>query len=285
VSELELVLDARAGLGEGPVWDAGDGTLLWVDIEAGVLHRLDPADGADRAEPVGGTLGAVALTTDGGVLLARGRDLVLGDRVVPVEPARPGNRLNDGKVDPQGRFVVGSMSLDESIRSAGALYRYGPAGLERLLVDVSLANGLAWSPDGGTMYFIDTPTRELRAYPYGDVLGAPRTVAAFAAADGWPDGMAIDAEGCLWVAFFGGSAVRRYSPAGALLRTVALPPSQVTSCAFGGLGLSVLYVTTAARGVAPDVVARTGAGGLFAVDAGVAGASVPRFMPWPAPPS
>lgn len=285
----ELVLDAKARLGEGAVWDARRQLLYWVDIEGYAVHAFDPATGRDQSFALGDSVGTVVPRTKGGVALTLGRafatlDLETRRLSVLVEPeeekARLGNRFNDGKCDPRGRFWAGTMAVSEA-PAAGALYRLDLDGrVRRMLENVSISNGIVWSLDRDLMYYIDTPTREVAVFDYDDATGAianRRVAARFPVGHGWPDGMTMDAEGLLWVAEWDGACVSRWDPAtGKRARRIKLPVSRVTSCAFGGPGLDELYVTTAWSRLDPDQRrAQPQAGGLFRLRPGVKG--VPAF--------
>jgi len=268
------VLDATAVLGEGPVWDARTSTLRWVDIEAGQVHRFDPASGKDTFFEVGETVGTVAVRAAGGLVLATKGGLYTcldtgGQRTLlhEVDTDPPGGRCNDGKADPWGRFWVGTM-LDGT-DDAGALYRLDPDhSLHTILTGVGVSNGLGWSPDGTTMYYVDTLTGGVDALDHDPSSGAVTARRRLVDVDrGWPDGLTVDAEGCLWVALWDGWGVRRYAPDGSLLTTLEVPAQRVTSCAFGG---STLYITTARMGVR-DFADQPSAGSVFACDPGVAG--------------
>jgi sugar lactone lactonase YvrE len=282
------VLDARARLGEGPVWDPREGVLYWVDIRAPALHRFDPASRSTRTWPMPEAIGSVALREAGGVLVALRSGLHVLDLdggglalVCAPEPDRPDNRLNDGRCDRHGRFWVGSMH--QQLRApTGALYRVDPDHTaHRLLGGITVPNSVAWSPDGRTLYFADTPTREIGAYPVdpaSGVLGARRVFARVPDDAGYPDGATVDADGYLWSAQWDGWRVTRYAPDGGVDRVVDLPVQRPTSCALGGERLDVLYVTSAAAGLGPAELARGPlAGGLFAVEVGVPGLPEPRF--------
>ncbi len=251
---MDVAIGSGALLGEGPRWDAAAQRLLWVDIEAGALHLFDPARGDDRKIPLGIRVGAVAPTQAGGVLAA------LADRLAVVDledesvhtlvevPHGEGLRLNDGACDPAGRFWVGSMALDYA-RGAGALYRYSSdGGLDRMLEDVTISNGIGWSPDGGTMYYVDSMTYRVDRFDFDPGTGEIADRRPFAVIErgaGIPDGLAVDDEGGIWLALWGGGAVRRYSPEGALDRVLAVPAEKVTACCLGGDDGRSLYVTTA----------------------------------------
>jgi sugar lactone lactonase YvrE len=286
---VELVLDAKARLGEGAVWDARRQLLYWVDIEGHEVHVFDPAAVHDRSFSLGDSVGTVVPRAKGGVALTLGRAFALLDletRRVSVlaepeeEKVRLGNRFNDGKCDPRGRFWAGTMALSEA-PAAGGLYRLDPDGsVRRMLEGVSISNGIVWNASADRMFYIDTPTREVAVFDYDDATGQiqnRRVAARLPTRHGWPDGMTIDAEGMLWIAEWDGACVSRWDPAGGkLLRRIELPVSRVTSCAFGGPGLDELYVTTAWSRLDPaQRRAQTLAGGLFRLHAGVKG--VPAF--------
>lgn len=279
---MEVAIRSEALLGEGPRWDAAARRLLWVDIEAGALHLFDPARNQDRAIALGRRVGAAAPTQDAGRVL-----VALADRLALVDladeslhtlveiPHGEGMRLNDGACDAAGRFWIGSMALDESAGMA-ALYRYSTAGgLERLLEGVTLSNGLGWSPDGGTMYYIDSMTYRVDRFDVDVASGAIADRRPFATIEhgaGIPDGLTVDDEGCVWVALWGGGAVRRYTPDGELERTVAVPAEKVTACCFGGDDGRALYITTASAELATEERERQPlAGSLFVADVGVSG--------------
>jgi len=286
---VELVLDAKARLGEGAVWDADRQRLYWVDIEGHAVHAFDPATGRNQSFALGDSVGTVVPRAKGGVALTLGRafatlDLETRRLSVLAEPdeekARRGNRFNDGKCDPRGRFWAGTMAVSEA-PAAGGLYRLDPDGsVHRMLERVSISNGIVWSLERDLMYYIDTPTREIAVFDYDDATGAianRRVAARFPAGHGWPDGMTMDAEGLLWVAEWDGACVSRWDPAtGKLVRRIKIPVRRVTSCAFGGPDLEELYVTTAWSRLDPDQRrAQPQAGGLFRVRPGVKG--VPAF--------
>ena len=256
----ELLLDAHADLGEGPAWDAATQTLYWVDIHAGNLHHFDPASGSDDSIHLGQSIGCLAPRRNGGLVLAlQGRfatvDPSAGVKslmpIVQPEPHQPGNRFNDGKCDPAGRFLAGTMDDAENAAS-GSLYSLTPNGMFRiLLTGLRISNGLAWSPDGGTFYHIDTPTRQVTAYDYdlaSGAIAAPRPVIQVPSELGWPDGMTSDTQGKLWIAMWGGARLTRWDPVnGKLLETIPFPALNVSSCTFGGPDLADLYITSALK--------------------------------------
>lgn len=256
LSARDVVLRAHASLGEGPIWDVGSATLMWVDIRAGEVHWFDPVTGTDAAVGVGQAVGAAALSAvDGRVVVAVRDGFGVVDRasgafhlVVPVEQEAGANRMNDGKCDRRGRFWAGTMDVAHE-STTGVLYRLELDGsVTPVITGVGISNGLGWSPDDRRMYYIDSARGTVDVLDFEAQSGAAsgrRTLVAIPPADGVPDGMTVDADGYLWVALFGGSSLHRYAADGRLDREVRLPVSLVTSCAFGGPDLADLYVTTA----------------------------------------
>jgi sugar lactone lactonase YvrE len=283
----ELVLDAKAQLGEGPSWDAVTQTLYWINIYAGEIHAFSPESGSDRVIPLGESIGCLAPTKNGELIVASQSGIALLDPATSLrtslaspEAGLPGNRFNDGKCDPAGRFLAGTMDNAE-VEASGSLYSLSPNGiLKTLLSGVRISNGLAWSPDYATLYFIDTPTRTVKAYAYdvgtGD-MAKPREAISLPAELGWPDGMTSDTEGNLWIAMWGGAALTKWNPAtGRLLQTIPMPALNVTSCAFGGKDLTDLYITSARKGLSAEQLAKYPlTGGLFILRTDVQG--MPTF--------
>jgi sugar lactone lactonase YvrE len=279
---FDLLVDARLEVAEGPVWDERAGRLLWLDVLGGVVHSTDPVTGVDEPHPVGQPVGAVGLAEAGWWILALRDGFARYDpatrelrMIAAVEIDDPTTRFNDGKVDPAGRFWAGTMAFSGD-RPVGTLYRLDPGGVVTpMLRDLTISNGMDWSPGGDVMYFIDTPTGGVDRLRYdgptGDV--RDRTVLfSEPSSRGYPDGMTVDAEGFLWVAFWEGGAVRRYDPSGRLDREYVMPVSQPTSCAFGGPDLHDLFVTTASEEFTPERRAlEPHAGGVFHLRADVAG--------------
>jgi len=280
-----IVIDAKAKLGEGPSWDQRFQRLFWVDIEGFQLHIYDPSTCTDRTIEVGEHIGAVVPYLKNKVIVALISglyclDIETGAKVLIHDPeeGKLGNRFNDGKCDPTGRFLAGTMSLNGE-HAQGALYSLSTKGNVSLLVDkASISNGLAWSADHRTMYYIDTPTLEVVSFDYDVAQGTIRNkqlVARLDESEGYPDGMTIDAEGMLWVARWGGKRVSRIHPAhGEVIAEVSLPVNCVTSCAFGGEHLDELYITTAQDNDSAD---QSLAGGLFMVKTGVRGTLTSYF--------
>ncbi len=263
------------------------GGLLWVDIEAGVLHLFDPASGRDRAVPLGSRVGIAVPTSSGRVLVALADRLAIVDvddeSVRTVAPVLHGDgmRLNDGACDPAGRFWVGSTALDFA-PGAGALYRYSPGGaLERVLDAVTLSNGIGWAPDGRLMYFIDSLTYQVDVFDFdvgsGELSGRRRFL-SFRRSDGIPDGLAVDERGGIWVALWGAAAVHRYEADGTLDVVVQVPVDNVTACCFGGDDGRSLYITTASVELGAEQMRHQPlAGSVFVTDAGIAGPPAQPF--------
>jgi sugar lactone lactonase YvrE len=281
---VELVLDARAELGEGPVWESRSARLIWVDILRGRVHRFDPATGGDEMRDVGEPVGAAVPAADGSLILATMSGFARLDfdtgRVTPIAPVeadRSETRMNDGACDPAGRFWAGTMAFDFHARpGAGALYRLDPDGrVTTMLRDVTLSNGIDWSPDGRLMYYVDSGTQSVDVFDFDVERGTVsnrRPLVRIARETGVPDGLTVDVDGCLWLAVWRGAAVHRYSPDGALDRCIRMPVTQPTKCWFGGQDLTDLYVTSAGIELSADEKARQPlAGGLFRVRPGVRG--------------
>jgi sugar lactone lactonase YvrE len=263
--DVRVAVDARDRLGESPVWDDARDELVWVDITGRRVHRWSPATGASAERATDGDVGAVALTDRDGVLLvAVERELrLLADdgswTTVASVPGTDDVRFNDCRSDPHGRLWAGTMSRTRSA-GRGALYRHdGDGTLATVLESTTISNGLGWSPDGTTMYFIDSPTQRIDAFDFDTRSGAiseRRPLATVAAADGLPDGLTVDSEGCIWVCLFGGGAVRRYTPAGELVEHLRLPVTNPTCPAFAGAGSRTLYVTSASHRLSAEQLAR-----------------------------
>lgn len=286
-NELKLVVDAKAALAEGPCWDDQRNLLYWVDIMGMNLHVYDPHLNANRTYHMGQYVGAAVPSKTGGVVLALQHgfynfypDTEELKYIVDPESNLPNNRFNDGKCDPAGRFWAGTMSLD-GISKAGALYCLETDyAVKMILKDVTTSNGLAWSPDHRTMYYIDTPTQQVAAYDYDyetATISNKRIVIHFSDVRGNPDGMTIDEEGMLWIAEWGGYQVARWNPhTGEILEVIPIPAAQVTSCAFGGEQLDVLYITTASVGQENEAD-QPFAGGLFSIKTKVKGLKTYAF--------
>ena len=277
----DVAAQVRADVGEGPAWDSAAGVLWFVDVTPGVLYRLEVASGSLASRAMGLPLGAAIPSSSGGLVLALEDGLHVyswGDDasqlVVPVQADDASVRLNDAKCDPSGRLWAGTMAYDYA-PGRSTLYRFDRSGPTPVLPGCTIANGTGWSPDGSSMYFVDTPTGRIDRLDYdletGDGSGR-RAWVSIDAADGSPDGLTVDSEGCVWVALWGGGAVHRYDPAGTLVEVVALPVSQVTSVCFGGDDLTDLFVTSAVYQLGADALAAEPlAGATFVVPTDVVG--------------
>jgi sugar lactone lactonase YvrE len=285
------VTSPQAALGECPIWDERTETLIWVDIEQGTLWRRGSLEKPVEETKLETPIGAVALREQGGLLLALQVGLATFNNGPSAAPEiqldlrlAQSVRVNDGKVDSVGRFWFGTTS---STQGAGCLYCLEPDwSLRIVLPDITVSNGLGWSPDGATMYHIDSDTYGVDAFDFDSTTGAlsnrrrlledkPKVRKGFI---GQPDGMTIDENGHLWIAFWGTGTVRRYSPAGALEEVIEVPASQVTSCTFGDADLRTLYITTDSRLLphsprGPEPLA----GALFSCRPGVQGLPPGRF--------
>ncbi|MBU3077939.1 SMP-30/gluconolactonase/LRE family protein [Sphingomonas quercus] len=281
----ESICGLGATLGEGPVWLAGDDALWLVDIKQARIHRFDPAAAALRSWEAPAPVGWVMPAADGLMLAGLKTGVHLFDPtrgsftpLVDPEPGRPGNRLNDAATDPAGRLWFGTMD-DGEAEPAGRLYRLdGGRAVDSGLPPVTITNGPAFSPDGGTLYHTDTLGRIIWRVPVaadGVTLGRPTVFARIEDDAGYPDGPTVDAEGCVWTGLFGGWAVRRYDPDGRLMRTIPFPVANITKIAFGGEGLRTAYATTARKGLdAAALASQPFAGDIFAFEPDVAGLPV-----------
>ncbi|MDO6732940.1 SMP-30/gluconolactonase/LRE family protein [Marinovum sp. 2_MG-2023] len=276
-SNTPICLGAVGALcGESPVWDHRAGCLRWIDITAQRVHAYDPATETTTTLTLPYLVSSVLLEHGGGLLVTTARglerlDLTTGqlEFLHNPEPDLPGNRLNDCKADPSGHLCAGTMS-EGAKGPTGALYQYGSNGPERLVSGLTVSNGLGWSPDARHFYLVDSAKGEINAFdrdPQSGALSARRLLASYPLDQGKPDGLCVDQDGNLWVAFWDGARVECLSPDGALRHVVPLPVRRPTSCCFGGPDLKRLYITSAAIGLdAPDLD-----GGLFALDLDVAG--------------
>jgi sugar lactone lactonase YvrE len=262
---LDVVVDARALLGEGPCWDERKGLLYWIDGLGRKVHVFDPKTGQDRSCSLEHAVGCIVMREGGGALLSLDDGIYSFDtetfetrRLVNPEEGITGNRFNDGKADSRGRMWFGSMSLaanegDGNVPASGSLYcMETDLGVRKVLGGVTISNGLGWSPDDRVMYYIDSPTRRVDAFDFDPESGTirnRRTVVRISESGVMPDGMCVDGEGMLWVAQWGGSGVSRWNPAtGAMIEFVRVPALNVTCCAFGGPDLDELYITTSTIG-------------------------------------
>lgn len=285
---VDLLCDAQARLGESPVWDPLRGCVWWIDCIGKRLHRTDLAAGATANVAVAEAVHSIGLRESSGLVAAMASGFGLLDPetgehslLSRPEAARPDYHFNDGKCGPDGRFWAGSMPRNYR-GSGGRLFRLGPGDAAATMVDgFTVPNGPGWSPDGTVFCIADSPTGAIFRYPFdaeGGPLGPRQVAVEPGAAPGWPDGMAVDAEGCLWSARWAAGCIVRFSPDGAVDRIVDMPVSRPTSCAFAGPDLDILVVTSGTAGMdEAALAAEPGAGGLFAFNPGVRGAPVGTF--------
>jgi sugar lactone lactonase YvrE len=290
VADAELVLDSRAFLGEGPVWDDREGVLWWLDIFSGQLHRFDPLTGTDGIFDVGEQIGAVAPRRSSGLVLAApqgfaGYEPKDAAHIAIAEVNHDPNtmRLNDGKCDRHGRFWAGSIAHNPisptevvPTPNSGRLYYLDvDQTVHNALEGVTVSNGMAWSSDDRTFYFIDSGTFSVDAFDFNlstASLTNRRSVVSFLQSEGIPDGMCIDEDDAIWVAVSGRGQIHRYLPERTLDAVIDLPVSRVTSCSFGGTDLSDLYITThSALMTEADRAAEPCSGGLYRCRPGVRG--------------
>ncbi|MES5821341.1 SMP-30/gluconolactonase/LRE family protein [Streptomyces sp. RG80] len=275
----EVAVRAEAVLGEGPTWDAAAGRLIWLDILGARVNTYDPVSGHRTVRVTDQHVGAAKPRAGGGLVLNLRDGVALLDaddsfRWLHHEPV-PGRRANDAAVAPDGSLWAGTMRYDEA-PGGGTLSRFtGDGSAETVLDDVAVSNGTGWSPDGRLMYYIDSPTRRIDVFDHdGRHVTGRRVFAEIEEGAGFPDGLTVDADGCVWVALWDGAAVRRYTPDGALDRVISLPTPRITACAFGGADLTDLYITTARVGLdAPHPVA----GSLLVVPGAGKGLAQPAF--------
>ncbi len=289
MTDVTCVLDAKAELGECPVWSADEQALYWVDIYAPSINRFKPATGENRTWPMPATIGSFGLRASGGAVVALRDGFHLFDfdtgkaefLAAPEKPT-PGTRFNDGKVSPDGRFFAGTMDEEKLSRPIGALYRLDPDGTVHQVVDgLIVSNGLAWTTEGRTMFHSDSKGQVVRAFPYDPTdgsLGAPRVVARPTEGQGRPDGAAADVDGFYWSAGISAGVLNRWAPDGRLDRSIPLPCSNPTMPCFGGSHLKTIYLTSLRHDLPPDVLAKKPlSGGIFAVRVDVPGVPVARF--------
>ena len=288
----ELEYESQSLLGEGPVWDHRARRLIWVDIEGFEVHFYDPVTRDHGVINVGQFVGSLAVRKQGGLVLALKSGFAKLDpetgEITPIADAEshlPGNRFNDGKCDTSGRFWAGTLALDEDHgEGKGNLYCLGSDHrVELKIPGVWISNGLAWTQDERTMYYIDSPTQKVVAYDYDKAtagIANPHTVITVSASEmGYPDGMAIDEEGMLWIAHWDGGHVCRWNPqTGEVMAEVKVPVSRPTSCVFGGEDFGTLYITSArTRLSAENLAAEPLAGSVFKCYPGVRGLPMYEF--------
>ena len=278
---MELLYDTKATLGEGPVWDERTGTLYWIDIlNKRIYANRDVFLESDE------TIGCHALRKNGGLIFTKrasvwtcepdSSNLTLVHALTD-EPAN--NRFNDGKCDPRGRFLAGTMDMGETAPN-GSLYSFDGNSVTKLFCNVTISNGLAWSPDYKTLYYIDTPSHEVKAFDYdleNGATGNVRVVITISESLGHPDGMTSDTQGNLWIAMWGGAKVTKWNPnTGQLLEQIPVPAKNVSSCVFGGKNMNELFLTSARVGLDEDTLRQYPlTGGVFRLETNVEG--MPSF--------
>ena len=281
--QAELLLDAKATLGEGPAWDSKTQTLYWLDILEKRIYS-----GTRILTQLDDLVCCIAPRKNGNLLLGTrlgfadlNPDSVQLTVLAALDSELPTNRLNDGKCDPAGRLLAGTMDMNEKDPN-GALYSFDGKNSTRLLDKVTISNGLAWSVDHKTFYYIDTPTREVKAFDYDPATGQianPRAAIHVPESLGWPDGMTSDTDGNLWIALWGGAQITKWNPStGKLLEQIPVPALQTSSCVFGGKDMNELYITSARKSMSEtDLKKYPLSGGLFKVITNVAGMNTFEF--------
>jgi sugar lactone lactonase YvrE len=277
-----LILDAKATLGEGPAWDSKTQSLYWLDILEKRIYC-----GTQILAELDDLVGCLAPCENGNLILGKrsafvefqpgsSRQTILAALSEPVV-----NRFNDGKCDPAGRFIAGTMNMNET-DPTGTVYSFDGKQATPLLRGMTISNGLAWNPDHNTFYHIDTPTREVKAYDYDIATGQisnPRTAIYVPDSLGWPDGMTSDTDGNLWIALWGGAQVTKWNPeTGQLIDQIPVPALQTSSCVFGGRDLNELYVTSARKGMSQSALIKYPlSGGLFKIGTKATGLTTFEF--------
>lgn len=285
MDNLELVLDLQNKLGEGPLWNAAEGVLYWVDILDHCFYRYDPVSGEHRRYNVGMAVGTVVVRESGGFVLAMQDGFYFYDDKTGVKtfiagPDRdkPDTRFNDGAVDRQGRFWAGTMNS----RGDAALYRLDPdLSVHLMQSGIFTSNGIGWSPDNRTMYYTDSRPRTIWAYDFDTASGAISNRRVFAQVedgDAVPDGLTVDSDGYIWSAHWNGWKIRRYAPDGTIERDIPMPVQRPTSVMFGGRNLDEIYITSSRNGFSEEALKnQPHAGGLFRMKVHVQGLPEPTF--------
>ena len=288
-SNIQTVLPYTCVLGEGPVWDADAERILWLDIMEGDIHQYALSEDTHSVFKVQEMIGSMALRETGGLVAGLQHGFAFIDiekeSVQHINDPEPelSNSFNDGKCDAAGRFWAGTMALSEEEGKGNLFVLETNLSVKKKIENVSISNGLAWNADNSVMYYINTPTNYVFAFDYNigeGTIDNQRVVVDLTHESGYADGMTIDEEGMLWIAFYGGWRVARYDPeTGRLLQQIELPAANVTSCTFGGRDLKDLYITTAKKGLSvDDQASQPLAGCLFIVkDCGCKGTITQKF--------
>jgi sugar lactone lactonase YvrE len=285
-----LALQKNSRLGEGIFWHSEHKKIYWIDIENMEVHRFDPETLDADMWNVGKRVGCIVPSANDKIVCAlQGEiaelDLLTGKtkKLLDIEKELPGNRCNDGNVDLNGRLWIGTMSVNEEQKEKGSLYRIGPDLIARKMVEkLSISNGIGWSPNDDEMYLIDTPDKRLLAFRYDAASGNitnERRVDFFPGTGGFPDGMCMDTDGMLWIAFWGGKRIGRFDPAtGDQLAEVEVPAVNITSCCFGDDDLQTLYIITARQGMSEEELKEYPlSGSIFKCKPGVGGVRMNSF--------
>jgi sugar lactone lactonase YvrE len=278
---IDIAVRAEAVLGEGPTWDARTGTLIWIDILAPEIHRWNPSTGVNETSTAPQHVGAAKPRSNGGLVVNLRDGVAIVDSAGEyrwlVYWARDEVRGNDAGVDAAGRLWAGTMRYD-SAEGGGWLARIEPDGKASMVLEkVDISNGVGWSPDNTKMYFADTPTGLVDVFDYDLETGEVSSRRHLVDVDGSPDGLCVDADGCVWVALWGAGQVRRYTPDGTLDKTISVPANLTTACCFGGDRLTDLYITTARVGLSDEELAEQPmSGSVFVVPN--AGAGMPSTV-------
>ncbi len=291
MSEVEHVLDIKNKLGEGPVWNPTEQALYWVDIERNRFYRMDPTTRKYEVFDVSVPVGVLALRASGGLVMATKNGFAFWDRqhglrfISDPEAEKPHTRFNDGAVDCRGRFWAGTMcGLPEMCEAPeGSLYRLDPdSSIHRMETGLKISNGIGWSPDNKVMYLTDSPQYMIYAYDFDAASGSIENRRPFihtSDEEGVPDGLAVDSEGCIWSARWGGWKITRYDLSGKVERAIQLPVQYPTSCAFGGEHLDELYITSAWTALSEEQKKQQSyAGDLFRVKTNIKGLEKPKFV-------
>ena len=283
-TDIECVLQWPATVGESPVWHPDEKRLYWIDIQRKMIHRFNPASKTNESFLLPEIVTCIALRAQGGLILTLEKSFALFDpatghleKITSVEENLPANRFNDGKCDPQGRFWAGTMDAKDWKRPSGNLYRMDADRRVALMqTQVICSNGSGWAPDGRTMYYTESFRYAIFAYDFEPETGSISNRRTFAEIDetsgGFPDGMTVDAEGCVWSNIVGLGRIARYDPKGKVERIVELPVPRATDCTFGGPNLETLYITSARETMTLKQLEEAPlSGSLFAIHTGIRG--------------
>lgn len=286
---LRVVIASQNQIGESPIWSVSDNSLYWVDVEGESIQRWREPDRSVQRWDIGDAIGCIGLRRRGGLVGARRTGFffldVAAGKITPIsdpEADLPDNRFNDGKVDRRGRFWAGTRNFRDTEMASGALYRLDPdLSIRRMEEGLLCPNGMAWSLDDRRMYLCDTWARRIFVYDFDaedGVLRNRRLFAELTENEGFPDGLTVDADGCIWNAHYNGWRITRYAPDGKVDRIIRMPVQHVTSLTFGGPGLDTLYVTSAHLRLSEEERNRQlDAGHVFACEPGVRGIAEPQF--------